>query len=439
MLIRFKFANFLSFKDETTLLLTSHSRIRHPEGHAVEVGGKPKVLSFAALYGDNAAGKSNLLSAISFFRKALLFPAGMSNGSFAFKGNESTPTSMEMIFASEGMIYQYGFSLLRDSKTGRIDILEEYLNLLSGPGHRRSRLYAKEKGINFHYFGDAAYRKKLKLLIERYEQFDSNAYGSLFLSFSSRPENMIAGSKASETLSEVFHYLADSIIVINSSSFNVRFLDKADIKWIEKCVLSFDRGLTGMSFKAVSRDHVLKFISIRSLTDVEDHLRYGRASRAILNSGASNFFIVALDQGGSVDYEVIVLKHRYSDDEFCFEEESESTRRIIILMSALYACRKDATFFIDEIERNMHPSSVNRLYRFLEKQANENGHQFVFSTNCVVFMKDCLERDEIYFVDKDRYGRSILYPLTDFQTRSDSSLPKAFLNGEFRKFPKDEA
>ncbi len=64
MLIEFKFKNFLSFKDETRLLMTSVKTFKeNPE--AIITTKRPfDLLKTAAIFGANAAGKSNLIWAM---------------------------------------------------------------------------------------------------------------------------------------------------------------------------------------------------------------------------------------------------------------------------------------------------------------------------------------------------------------------------------------
>ena len=81
MLIRFNVKNFLSFSEmedgrseEFSMLA---GKVRNKKDHIYD-DGKIKLLKFAAIYGANAAGKSNLVKALSFMRRTVL--SGLSNG-----------------------------------------------------------------------------------------------------------------------------------------------------------------------------------------------------------------------------------------------------------------------------------------------------------------------------------------------------------------------
>ena len=64
MLIQFRFQNFLSFRDDTILDFSATKITEHGE-HVVTIG-KEKLLPVAAIFGANASGKTNALSALTF-------------------------------------------------------------------------------------------------------------------------------------------------------------------------------------------------------------------------------------------------------------------------------------------------------------------------------------------------------------------------------------
>ena len=75
MLIRFNVKNFLSFdrredgKTEEFSMISG--KVRNKKEHIYD-DGKMKLLKFAAIYGANAAGKSNLVKAMDFMRHTVI-------------------------------------------------------------------------------------------------------------------------------------------------------------------------------------------------------------------------------------------------------------------------------------------------------------------------------------------------------------------------------
>src|SRR5688572_20713826 len=70
MLIEFRVRNYRSIKDEQILSLVASKDKSHAGTHIALTGikGIPELVKSAVLYGANASGKSNLISAINFMR-----------------------------------------------------------------------------------------------------------------------------------------------------------------------------------------------------------------------------------------------------------------------------------------------------------------------------------------------------------------------------------
>ena len=70
MLLKFAVENYKSFKGKATLDMVSSSKIRTMGNHVIHSDGK-KILRNAAIYGANAAGKSNLFDALALVQNAV--------------------------------------------------------------------------------------------------------------------------------------------------------------------------------------------------------------------------------------------------------------------------------------------------------------------------------------------------------------------------------
>ena len=68
MLLMFKVKNYTSFKDESILDMRATSYTQHP-AHVIHVNDQLGLLKTTAVYGANASGKSNLISAMFFFEQ----------------------------------------------------------------------------------------------------------------------------------------------------------------------------------------------------------------------------------------------------------------------------------------------------------------------------------------------------------------------------------
>jgi len=73
MLISFSVSNFRSFGEEETLSMVASNKLSEHLGHLIPIGSTGKhVLRTAVVYGANAAGKSNLVRAMSFAQRLII-------------------------------------------------------------------------------------------------------------------------------------------------------------------------------------------------------------------------------------------------------------------------------------------------------------------------------------------------------------------------------
>ncbi|MBC8140684.1 MAG: AAA family ATPase, partial [Armatimonadetes bacterium] len=138
MLIQFTVTNFLSFDNETVFsMLADGGDGQHPDHLLINPARKKEALvRGAAIYGANAAGKSNLIEALAFAQNRIV------KGS---RGNQTIPvepfrldpsandkaSGFEFIFQHNEFTYSYGFRATKQ----RIE--EEWLFATSHRTHSR--------------------------------------------------------------------------------------------------------------------------------------------------------------------------------------------------------------------------------------------------------------------------------------------------------------
>ena len=117
MLIEFRVENHRSLRDEQVLTMEAgrigddaDQRPRRIPGYA------ESLLPVAALYGANASGKTNVLSALAFMRDAVILShrswspdEGVPRDPFAWGPKRDQPSLFEVEFIIQGVRYQYGF------------------------------------------------------------------------------------------------------------------------------------------------------------------------------------------------------------------------------------------------------------------------------------------------------------------------------------------
>ena len=130
MLLKFTVENWMSFRDSTTIWMTTDG----DEFQSKRVPSIPKynwkVLPVASIFGGNASGKSNLIEAIDFAKWLVLKGPAEQNlptGVRPFKldsSSKDSPTSMNFVVLVDEVVYDYSFSL-----TGKSIVSEQLVKV----------------------------------------------------------------------------------------------------------------------------------------------------------------------------------------------------------------------------------------------------------------------------------------------------------------------
>jgi uncharacterized protein len=123
---------------------------------------------------------------------------------------------------------------------------------------------------------------------------------------------------------------------------------------------------------------------------------------------------------------------------FQFAEESSGTQRLMEILPVLAdAESQERIYVIDELDRRLHPA-LSRLFveTFINRCDESSRTQLIFTTHDTHLMDlQLLRRDEIWFLEKDRWGASTLYPMTELKVRPDLKIEKGYLQGRFGAVP----
>jgi len=117
--------------------------------------------------------------------------------------------------------------------------------------------------------------------------------------------------------------------------------------------------------------------------------------------------------------------------------QSDGTRRVFGLTGPiLEAVKNDAFLFVDEIEAKLHPSLVEYLIENFLRQSKQS--QLIVTTHYdnLFDEEELLRKDNFYFTEKEANGATEIYRLTDFNGLNRiSSLQKAYRFGKFGAVP----
>jgi uncharacterized protein len=442
MLIQLTIENFLSFRDEVTFSMVGVSSDRQHADRLIEdAAGKGRpVLSIAAIYGANAAGKSNLIEALIFVQD-LISEGTRSNQSIpvsTFKLGDyvKKPSKFEFIFTHQDARYAYGFKLNREQ------ILEEWLHAIP-PGKKKEVMYF-ERITSLERKTTVEYGSQFTGRSSRRKQFLE------FVAEGTRPNQLFLTEGIDRNVDALFpiaNWFAKVLNIIPAessfASLDVFVVRKPFTDFLSEFLMTAGTGIEKVDKMTVELDFERHFprLSIAERESLIQKISELDENFAIMtddNSGKK--YIIVKSEDGSIKLVILVTQHRHENGElidFSITEESEGTQRLINLIPSLFLLQGDDehVIFIDELDRRLHPL-LSRLFvkKAIDCKGKEN--QLIFTTHDTNLLDlELLRRDEIWFVEKDRQGSSSLYSLAEFKTRPDLKIEKGYLNGRFGAIP----
>jgi AAA15 family ATPase/GTPase len=117
--------------------------------------------------------------------------------------------------------------------------------------------------------------------------------------------------------------------------------------------------------------------------------------------------------------------------------ESTGTQKMVALAEPLIdALSNGKILVIDELDTSLHPLITHKIIELFNGPDNKNNAQLIITTHDTnLLSKKLFRRDQIWFTEKDKYGRSDLYSLVNFQVRKDASYEKDYLMGKYEAIP----
>lgn len=439
MLVRFRVSNFLSFNRLQEFSMIA-GKVKNKENHVVK-NGKMKLLKFAAVYGANASGKSNLIKAIQFARDLICdCRFGVSNNQYCRTNAENKEKcsyfDFEIKIGEE--YYSYGFEALLSQACFK----SEWLIKLNEDG-TEEEIFTRDVEnsdykLNKKYFKTAKNYDRLEIYAE-----DIKSNGSiLFINSMNQNKNDLYNEQPELSIfKDVFKWFNASLDVnypdrpISPYSY---FMSDKKSSLICDLISEFGTGICDFETVNVKMDYMINRFPKEMIDDIIEALNNNKASKkshSILMRSIGEFFVFDKKED-AIEIKTIQFKHENINGLFSMTEESDGTKRLLDLIEILLTTQKNKVYFIDEIDRCLHPQLT---YKFIETYLNlakESNIQLVVTTHESHLMDfDLLRRDEIWFVDKGRDGATNVYSLEDYNVRIDKKIDAAYLDGRYGGVP----
>lgn len=431
MFINFRFGNCRSFYEETNLSLqaTADSTLREintfTADEKVMDKGDNELLKSAVIFGGNASGKSNIIKAFTYMVNVVRLssaqiPIVAGNEPFAFqKDSGKKPSLFEVEFIQNGIYYKYGFEL-------------------SGGVVYHEWLYKREERL-------------IKVFERTYEKIEIMGLSSQVINLIKIPMATLFVSignhfnlAINRYLNDVLVWFSNNLIVFENMANSLDIYTMENGKYKKQALDILKRADIGISDFKVVKD---KIATVENQNDILGFNTQMQINPALVTGQikAENENVYNIDV--KTDFDVFDENNEVVDKKsvMLFKEHgfnSEGTIRLFCYLGwILAALDQGRTIFIDEIDAKLHflvADYIIGLFNSIEH--NPKNAQLICTAHNVMLMDEGLRRDQIYFTSKDKYGRSSLVSLSDYNgVRKTDLFSKRYLAGFYASLPNLES
>lgn len=392
MLRKFRVKNFLSFRDWQTLDLTVAANAPEMPGRFVRSipDSKDRFPTFVAIFGANASGKTNILRALTFVVRFVQIsqndPPNQLIQSLPFLGGDKNDDMSEFEVELDGalgnMEKRVKFNYRLSISPNQTQVLEEELKY--SPHNRSRRLFSRcgqkiEFGEDFQIRSNDPSILKIRnnaSVISTLAQFNHPMSVEIIDGLSSLRSN-VAGVMGNHDFS------IDA--VSNFYNTNPTFVDD-----FLRLSGKFDLNLEGIEFTTVE----------------------GRLTPLFCHRGVST-----------------PIHQTF---------ESHGTKKIFALFPVLNSVLQSGSVaFIDELDNSIHSLLLPELIDlFVDPESNPNHAQLIAVCQNPSILQH-LEKEEVFFAEKDTDGTSTIFGVKDIKrVRRESNIYANYLAGAFGGVPK---
>lgn len=432
MLIRFIVKNLFSFKELTEFNMLSGRFNRLP--HHIIKGDKTDLLKLNVLYGANGAGKSNLINSLSVLRDFLIdgeMPINLITETFKFDNNSNLKNVyLGIEFIKDKVPYYYGLTINQGI------IIEEELQI-SGLGKTEDKLLflrtdqVGEKKLEITFSDEVQKDKEAAIfpLFLKNEILDRNK--TVLFHMKNRQNKVFEPFK---NAIEWFEKNLELVMLYSRPGGLVLQLErsKAFHDFAVEIMKSFTIGIYNIHIDTIPIEDYFGEDNKQEIERIAADLRARADKMKFIRNQFEEVFFVLEDNRPMAKR--ILFSHGEDNGhaKFQFSEESDGTRRLMEYLPALFnAVNKSKTYFIDEIERSIHPLLIKELIKKFSHDKETMG-QLIFSTHeSNLLDQDIFRPDEIWFAEKNKEGATELYALSEFKEHHTIDIRKGYLNGRY--------
>lgn len=406
------------------------NKLRERPSALLEAEGYKQLFAIptAAIYGPNNSGKSNFLKAFRAFRWLVERSASMNVGDKLLANEffeldiltQQQPTTFNIHFIpkDDHLRYEYKVKFTRDR------ILTEELWFYPPDQSRvsRSRLFYRESGKPID-FGESL--KGPKEAIE-----EGLLENQLFLSKAVQNNNT--------QLAPVFLFFKEGLGLsvfddegyseIQMGSFGKFIYENRNdplVDLIDSLLIYADTGIIGLEIAQTQDIPMVSFPEGFPEEERAEFIRHFNERFKFQIKTKHRLF------KGNEEVGIATMP---------LKEQSAGTIKFFnMIRLVLTALASGKVLLIDELDKSLHPMLTEVIVKlFHNPNTNPRKAQLIFATHDVSLLSgDLLGRDQIYLIEKDRFGASHLTSIADFKgVRQNIPFEKWYLSGRFHATPK---
>lgn len=444
MLVSFTMENWKSYREEATLSLLADRSRRHANTLAVcPYYHGLKILPIAAIYGGNAAGKSNLFDALRFVQRFVAFgqddDTAISVEPFAWGDASEKPSrfSIQMLVSQKTsgafqptrssqpeIIYQLDFALDRNS------VVEEALSW-----------YDSQRNVHLLYERDDQGQVTFSPEFAR-KLGEEEAQTLRIVARGAGPRRLFLTNTVDQQVSTFRHIydwfrkgLRTADNGIQSPRVAALMSDQAYCEQLGTILHALGTGVERIELQLMPEGQLdlgLRNHMLQMMEAVADN----SMAQLLVNTGldvANQIFVLTKEN----NLVTIRRVQTYRDGRpFGFERESSGTRRLIEILPIFLDLWTGVpcTWVLDEMEREFHTEMTRELLMgFLAKCGEESRTQTLLNTHDLMLMdQEVFRKDEILVAERTEEGVSSLCSIGDYEgIRNDLDLRRSYLDGRF--------
>lgn len=421
MIATFTVRNYLSFREPVTFSFEPTSDTFMSDEYLIEIKEGVRLLKIGIIYGANASGKTNLISALNTLRGVMCVPL-----EDKMKSVDIIPFLLDEESRQEKTEFELSFYIGKDKYLLQLTVDNKRIyqeRLLFYPSSRAAVLYersynAEQDVVEINWGSYLKLSKKSCLAIE------GNTISNISV--------LAAWSKSNvETsrLNDVYRFFTEQMFLPLSANSSLA---------------TYVRDALRKDTDGLVKDFAKKFLQASdfNITDIEiedEEVQLNEEVKALLSS-------LPVPEGTKFDWlrdgvirkEQFVFTHQTSRGQYQLPEmmESSGTFQMLMLSVLLYRVLHQASIIIiDEIEESLHYELLSYFVRTFIA-SSDIPSQLLFTTHDLNLLnEDFIRRDTIWFAEKDKEGNSLLTRLSDYGLHKTASPYNAYRQNKLAPLP----